>query len=198
MKNKNKITLAIIICLLSLIPYPTKAFHPFSLKFVDENNSPMVGVKGVFKFSEYPSLNIEWVKFKLDDRGSLYLKDRLVWMSWIKRRFYNILSIISRSGWSDPSLKLTMHIPHQSVEPGKVRMAILVSNNITMEQCSSKVSSSSAATYNGFDGQFFYIENSYSEEEDVIEFYIRNSFYKTNSDIRLQMKTLDPGSIGCK
>ena len=197
-KRNIKMKLFLLILLISILPYPTKAFSPIRLLLVDEFDNPISNVIGYFNFTLYPSIKEKKINFVLNEKGEVYIPSKYVWMSWVVRRAYDLLDIFLRCGWSDPSSTIKIIIPHKNVKMEMVRMAILYIKDIKMNQCSAEPPMKFASTsYIGIKGQYWSIENSFSDKEDIIKLYIQKSCDKTNSNIKLKMRTIYPNSIDC-
>ncbi len=177
MHKNQKILIIVIVFLfiLSLIPYPTIALNSFNLFLVDEAGKPIKNVSGTLYFHLYPSLKSETKQFVLNENGEVHFEEQNVWMNWFKRRGYNLLSMVSRGGWSSSHSKITLKVPKSNFTAKNIRFAKINQNKYNESISFAPDFKFAITQYEDEDGPMIYINTSIGKGLDTIELNLLKS-----------------------
>jgi hypothetical protein len=189
------ILVIVLLFLLALVPYPTRVLSSINLSLADEAVKPIVGSVGKVQYTLYPTIEDKSLKFVFDKQGEASIGEQVLWMCWVKRRFYDVLRIMPRGGWGDPSGTITIAIPHKSIPPGNMRVAELISPKMDVADWSFSPEDRRAGIGYGNTKlkRFWSLETEATTESDNVKLFIKDIREDICSriELRVNVKTID-------
>lgn len=179
LKKRGK---AILLCLLLFIPYPSKIFPPFQVVIMGESERSLSNIEGALIYTNFPSIRSFEKIISFNTQGVAFIDEENVWMPAFVRISYKFFSIVLRGGWSDPSAKIVISLPHKEL----TRYAILCQPVLNEKQKSfSDDGNNTAIRYIDSNSKIWHIWTERSILKDSFRVYIPDARKLTDLKIKL-------------